>query len=40
MMIEHMEKSGKIDKTCDYNNIYRIGNLSTTKEDEDWANMR
>jgi hypothetical protein len=38
-MIEHMEKSGKIDKTCDYN-IYRVGNLSTTKEDEDWANMR
>jgi hypothetical protein len=38
-MIEHMEKSGKIQKTGDYN-IYRIGELVTTKEDKDWANMR
>jgi hypothetical protein len=38
-MIEHMEKCGKIEKTGDYN-IYKMGNPSTTKEDEDWANMR
>ena len=38
-MIEHIEKSGKIEKTGDYN-IYKIGNSVTTKEDEDWANMR
>ena len=34
-----MEKSGKIDKTPDYN-IYKIGKSVTAKEDEDWANMR
>jgi hypothetical protein len=39
LMIEHMEKTGKIEKTGDYN-IYKMGNPSTTKEDEDWANMR
>jgi hypothetical protein len=39
LMIEHMEKTGKIEKTGDYN-IYRIGNPVTTKEDEDWANMQ
>ena len=39
LMIEHMEKSGKIEKTGDYN-IYKIGKAVTTKEDEDWANMR
>ena len=39
LLIEHMEKSGKIEKTGDYN-IYKIGNPATTKDDEDWANMR
>jgi hypothetical protein len=39
LMIEHMEKSGKIEKTGDYN-IYKIGKSVTTKEHEDWANMR
>jgi hypothetical protein len=39
LMIEHMEKTGKIEKTGDYN-IYRIGTPVTTKEDEEWANMR
>ena len=39
LMIEHMEKSGKIEKTGDYN-IYKIWKAVTTKEDEDWANMR
>jgi len=39
LMINHMEKTGKIEKTGDYN-IYKMGNPSTTKEDEDWANMR
>ncbi|HJT47945.1 MAG TPA: hypothetical protein VJ729_07155 [Nitrososphaeraceae archaeon] len=39
LMIEHMEKTGKIEKTGDYN-IYKMGNPSTTKEDEDWDNMR
>jgi hypothetical protein len=38
-MVGHMEKTGKIEKTGDYN-IYRMGIPSTTKEDEDWANMR
>jgi hypothetical protein len=38
-MIEHMEKSGKIEKTVDYN-IHKIGRPATTKEGEDWANMR
>jgi hypothetical protein len=39
LMIDHMEKSGKIEKTGDYN-IYRIRKPVTTKEDGDWANMR
>jgi len=38
-VVEHMEKTGKIEKTGDYN-IYKIGKAFTTKEDEDWANMR
>jgi hypothetical protein len=38
-MIEHMEKSGKIEKTGDYN-VYKMGNPATIKEDEDWANMQ
>ena len=39
LMIEHMEKSGKIEKTGDYN-VYKMGNPATIKEDEDWANMQ
>jgi hypothetical protein len=38
LMIEHMEKSGKIEKTRDYN-VYMIGKSVTTKEEE-WSNMR
>jgi hypothetical protein len=38
-MIEQMEKIGKIEKTGDYN-VYKIGKPVTTKEGEDWANMR
>jgi hypothetical protein len=37
LMIEHMEKSGKIEKTGDYN-VYRIGKPDPTKEE--WNNMR
>jgi hypothetical protein len=32
LMIEHMEKTGKIEKTGDYN-TYRIGKLPTKEED-------
>ena len=39
LMIEHMEKTGKIEKAENYN-IYKIRKAVTTKEDEDWANMR
>jgi hypothetical protein len=39
LMLEHMEKTGKIEKTGDYN-IYKIGNPTTTKEEKEWANMR
>jgi hypothetical protein len=35
LMIEHMEKSGKIQKTKDYN-VYGIGKPVLTKEEE-WA---
>jgi hypothetical protein len=38
-MTENIEKTGKIQKTGDYN-IYKIGKPVTTKEDKDWANMR
>jgi hypothetical protein len=38
-MIVNMEKIGKIEKTEDYD-IYKIGNPATTKDDEDWADMR
>ena len=34
-----MEKTGKIQKTGDYN-IYKIGKSVTAKEEEDWTNMR
>jgi hypothetical protein len=37
-MIEHMEKSGKIEKTGDYN-VYKIGKPAITQELE-WGNMR
>ena len=39
LMIEHMEKTGKIEKTGDYN-IYKIGKSVTAKEDEEWANKQ
>jgi hypothetical protein len=32
-VVEHMEKTGKIEKTGDYN-IYKIGKSVTAKEDE------
>jgi hypothetical protein len=38
LMIEHMEKTGKIEKAGDYN-VYRIGKPVTTEEEE-WSNMR
>ncbi len=38
LMIEHMEKSGKIEKTGDYH-VYRIGKPVLTKEEE-WGIMR
>jgi hypothetical protein len=38
LMIEHMEKIGKIEKTENYN-AYRIGKSVTTKE-EGWGNMQ
>ena len=37
LMIEHMEKSGKIEKTGDYN-VYKIGKPAITQELE-WGNM-
>jgi len=39
MMIEHMEKTGKIEKTADYN-VYKVGKSVATKEEEEWGNMR
>ena len=33
LMIEHMEKTGKIEKTEQYN-VYRIGRLALTKEED------
>jgi hypothetical protein len=39
LMIEHMEKTGKIEKTEEYN-IYKIGKSLATKEEEEWSNMR
>jgi hypothetical protein len=39
LMIEHMEKTGKIEKTENYNS-YKIGKSVTTKEVEEWSNMR
>jgi hypothetical protein len=38
LMIEHMEKTGKIEKTEHYN-IYKIGKSFTTKQ-EGWDNMQ
>ena len=38
LMIQHMEKTGKIEKTESYN-VYRMGKPATTKEEE-WGNMR
>ena len=40
LMIEHMVKTGKIEKAGDYN-IYKIEKAVTTeKDEEDWATMR
>jgi hypothetical protein len=39
LMIEHMEKTGKIEKTEGYN-IYKIGKSVATKEEEGWDDMR
>jgi hypothetical protein len=39
LMIEYMEKTGKIEKTENYN-IYKIGKSVATKEEEEWSNMR
>jgi hypothetical protein len=39
LLIEHMEKTGKIEKTENYN-IYKIGKSVATKEGEEWSNMR
>jgi hypothetical protein len=39
LMIEHMEKTGKIEKTEEYN-IYKIGKSVATKEEEEWSNTR
>jgi hypothetical protein len=38
LMIEHMEKIGRIEKTEQYN-VYKIGKLVTTKQ-EGWDNMQ
>ena len=38
-MIEHMERTGKIEKTENYN-IYKIGKLVAAKEDAEWSDMR
>lgn len=39
LMIEHMEKIGKIEKTADYN-VYKVGKSVTTKEEERWGDMQ
>jgi hypothetical protein len=40
LMIEHMEKAGKIEKSEGYN-IYKIGKSVATKEEEEgWDDMR
>ena len=36
LMIEHMEKTGKIEKTEEYN-IYKIGKSVATKKEEEWS---
>ena len=36
LMIEHMEKAGKVEKTGSYN-VYRAGKPSMAKEE--WGNM-
>jgi hypothetical protein len=33
LMIDHIEKDGKIEKSGDYN-VYKIGNLPATREGE------
>jgi hypothetical protein len=39
LMIDHMVKAGKIEKTENYN-VYKISKSVTTTEDEEWADMR
>jgi hypothetical protein len=40
LMIEHMEKTGKIEKTEEYN-IYKVGkSVATKEEEEEWSNIR
>jgi hypothetical protein len=39
LIIEHMEKTGKIEKTEGYN-IYKIGKSVATKEEGEWGNIR
>ena len=39
LMIAHMEKTSRIEKTEHYN-IYRMGKLATTQKGEEWSNMR
>ena len=39
LMIEHIIKTGKIEKTEHYN-VYRVGKPFTTKEEEELDNMR
>ncbi|MFL6426431.1 MAG: hypothetical protein ACJ71R_22950 [Nitrososphaeraceae archaeon] len=40
MMIDHIEKAGKIEKTEEYN-IYNVGkSVATKEEEEEWSNMR
>jgi hypothetical protein len=38
LMIDHIEKIGKIEKTEGYN-IYKIGKSVATKEEQEWGNM-
>jgi hypothetical protein len=39
LMIEHMEKTGKIEKTEEYN-IYKVVKSATKQEEEGWDDMR
>jgi hypothetical protein len=39
LMIEHMVKTGKIEKAEQYN-AYRVGKPSTTQQGEEWHSMK